>query len=329
MPQLVEAGQRGTRQHAGAHQCHRQRQLPLGWRAQRERMARLLRPQQIAASAGDARALEVEQQRSDDGRDHQEHQQRDRSIAQQSDRDLGGTRAGEQPQRHRTAEGDASGFLRRMPAALSNQRFAHLLDRHRLFGPLPVLGLAAQVRQQHAQQGIVGFVLPLPHEPAAAGIPADEAIFVELGSGSINDSAWPVAQVSELPQRGLARSKAACRITLPAIPKAPKARGSDLVLTHPRTQPRQGSTNITPVSRKSATFRVAGAAAWTRAMATVEMALVAAHLIEGFDLALAEGDALPEPVVDLALKPKQPLRPRFTRRALSAPSAPPWTSGSA
>ena len=64
-------------------------------------------------------------------------------------------------------------------------------------------------------------------------------------------------------------------------------------------------------------------------MATVEMALVAAHLIEGFDLALAEGDALPEPVVDLALKPKQPLRPRFTRRALSAPSAAPWTSGSA
>ena len=60
--------------------------------------------------------------------------------------------------------------------------------------------------------------------------------------------------------------------------------------------------------------------------ATVEMALVAAHVIERFDLALADGDALPEPVVDLALKPKQPLNLRFTRRALSAPNAPPRTS---
>lgn len=60
--------------------------------------------------------------------------------------------------------------------------------------------------------------------------------------------------------------------------------------------------------------------------AMVEMALVAAHVIERFDLALADGDALPEPVVDLALKPKQPLRLRFTRRALSAPSAPLRTS---
>jgi hypothetical protein len=94
-------------------------------------------------------------------------------------------------------------------------------------------------------------------------------------------------------------------------------------LTHPRTQPCQGSTNITPVSRKSATFRVAGGAALTRAVATVEMALAAAHLIERFDLALADRDALPEPVVDLALKPKQALRLRFTKRALSAPSAPP------
>ena len=63
--------------------------------------------------------------------------------------------------------------------------------------------------------------------------------------------------------------------------------------------------------------------------ATVEMALVAAHVIERFDLALADGDALPEPVVDLALKPKQPLRLRFTRRALSARNAPPRTSLSA
>jgi cytochrome P450 len=60
--------------------------------------------------------------------------------------------------------------------------------------------------------------------------------------------------------------------------------------------------------------------------ATVEMALVAAHVIERFDLALADGDALPEPVVDLALKPKQPLRLRFTRRTLTAPNAPPRTS---
>lgn len=48
--------------------------------------------------------------------------------------------------------------------------------------------------------------------------------------------------------------------------------------------------------------------------ALVEMALVAAHLVERFDLALAEGDALPEPVVDIALKPKARLRLRFTRR---------------
>lgn len=54
--------------------------------------------------------------------------------------------------------------------------------------------------------------------------------------------------------------------------------------------------------------------------ATVEMALVAAHLIEGFEVALAEADALPEPVVDLALKPQQPLRLRFTRRANQAAS---------
>ncbi len=63
--------------------------------------------------------------------------------------------------------------------------------------------------------------------------------------------------------------------------------------------------------------------------ATVEMALVAAHLIEGFDLALAEADALPEPVVDLALKPKQPLRLRFTRRATAAASTPAETASTA
>ncbi|WP_298856302.1 hypothetical protein [uncultured Aquimonas sp.] len=58
-------------------------------------------------------------------------------------------------------------------------------------------------------------------------------------------------------------------------------------------------------------------------MATVEMALVAAHLIERFDLASTDRGALPEPLIDLALKPKQALRLRFTKRALSAPSAPP------
>lgn len=54
--------------------------------------------------------------------------------------------------------------------------------------------------------------------------------------------------------------------------------------------------------------------------AMVEMALVAAHVIERFELALADGDALPEPVVDLALKPKQPLRLRFTKRESSPTS---------
>lgn len=48
--------------------------------------------------------------------------------------------------------------------------------------------------------------------------------------------------------------------------------------------------------------------------ATVEMAVVAAELMRQFDLSLEEGTALPEPFVDLALKPKTPLRVRFTRR---------------
>src|SRR3546814_1027678 len=38
--------------------------------------------------------------------------------------------------------------------------------------------------------------------------------------------------------------------------------------------------------------------------ATIEMALVAAHLVKNFDLSLDRGTALPEPAVDLALKPK-------------------------
>ncbi len=48
--------------------------------------------------------------------------------------------------------------------------------------------------------------------------------------------------------------------------------------------------------------------------ASIEMALIAAHLVQNFDLALEEGARLPEPFVDVALKPKTPLRVRFTRR---------------
>ncbi|QGX40900.1 cytochrome P450 [Permianibacter aggregans] len=48
--------------------------------------------------------------------------------------------------------------------------------------------------------------------------------------------------------------------------------------------------------------------------ASIEMALIAAHLIQHFDFALAEGETLPEPVVDLVLKPKSGLRVRVTRR---------------
>jgi cytochrome P450 len=52
--------------------------------------------------------------------------------------------------------------------------------------------------------------------------------------------------------------------------------------------------------------------------ATVEMALVAAHLIEHFNLAPDAGAPMPEPVVDLALKPRGGLRVRFTRRRSAA-----------
>jgi hypothetical protein len=44
------------------------------------------------------------------------------------------------------------------------------------------------------------------------------------------------------------------------------------------------------------------------------MALIAARLVQDFDLALEEGMLLPEPVVDVALKPKTTMRVRFTRR---------------
>ena len=48
--------------------------------------------------------------------------------------------------------------------------------------------------------------------------------------------------------------------------------------------------------------------------ATIEMALIAAHIVEHFELSLEAGAVLPEPVVDIALKPKTPLLVRFTRR---------------
>lgn len=57
--------------------------------------------------------------------------------------------------------------------------------------------------------------------------------------------------------------------------------------------------------------------------ATVEMALVAAHLIEAFDVALDGSGGLPEPVVDIALKPKEALRVRFTKRPHHAFPPPP------
>jgi cytochrome P450 len=47
--------------------------------------------------------------------------------------------------------------------------------------------------------------------------------------------------------------------------------------------------------------------------ATVEMAVIAAAIIQRYDLSLEAGAALPEAVVDLALKPKTPLLVRFTR----------------
>src|SRR3546814_2773859 len=51
--------------------------------------------------------------------------------------------------------------------------------------------------------------------------------------------------------------------------------------------------------------------------ATIEMALVAAHLVKNVDLSLDRGTALPEPAVDIALKPKTTLCVRFTRRQTS------------
>lgn len=56
--------------------------------------------------------------------------------------------------------------------------------------------------------------------------------------------------------------------------------------------------------------------------ASIEMALIAAHLVQNFDLALEEGAVLPEPVVDVALKPKSTMRVRFTRRHARAKPTP-------
>jgi cytochrome P450 len=48
--------------------------------------------------------------------------------------------------------------------------------------------------------------------------------------------------------------------------------------------------------------------------ASVEMALVAAHLVRHFDLGMPSGAQLPAPFVDLALKPSTPLNVSFVRR---------------
>lgn len=55
--------------------------------------------------------------------------------------------------------------------------------------------------------------------------------------------------------------------------------------------------------------------------ASIEMALIAAHLVHNYDLALEPGAVLPEPFVDVALKPGTPLRVRFTRRGSASQAA--------
>ncbi len=56
--------------------------------------------------------------------------------------------------------------------------------------------------------------------------------------------------------------------------------------------------------------------------ASMEMGLIAAHIVQHFDLALEAGAVLPEPVVDVALKPKTTMLVRFTRRHANAKPAP-------
>lgn len=48
--------------------------------------------------------------------------------------------------------------------------------------------------------------------------------------------------------------------------------------------------------------------------AAIEMALIAARLIAEFDFTFTGGNSLPEPFVDLALKPRSPMRVQFKRR---------------
>ncbi|TDR47358.1 cytochrome P450 [Tahibacter aquaticus] len=51
--------------------------------------------------------------------------------------------------------------------------------------------------------------------------------------------------------------------------------------------------------------------------ASIEMALIAARLIAEFDFEFADGQSLPQPYVDLVLKPKTRIRVRFQRRRAS------------
>jgi cytochrome P450 len=48
--------------------------------------------------------------------------------------------------------------------------------------------------------------------------------------------------------------------------------------------------------------------------AAIEMALIAARLVTEFNFAFATDNSLPEPIVDLVLKPKTRMRVQFTRR---------------
>lgn len=51
--------------------------------------------------------------------------------------------------------------------------------------------------------------------------------------------------------------------------------------------------------------------------AAIEMALIAARLLSEFDVAFAEGNGLPEPKVDVVLKPKTTMRVLFKRRRVA------------
>lgn len=55
--------------------------------------------------------------------------------------------------------------------------------------------------------------------------------------------------------------------------------------------------------------------------ASVEIALIAAHLVRHFEFGLESGEELPQPFVDLALKPKSPLKVRFLRRGSASRAA--------